>query len=327
MNGKIKCGYCGCIMNSSCMNIQQHKCFENYQDDVHLLHVDENQVVRIVPRYDENSDINTTIPTDVVVPVENDSKTSDNDEILIELVFQRPALWNHKLPLQDRTNLKKDALWLEVSNGMGGGKATIKWVKNRWKDLRDAYVKARKKIKAYIPSGCDTETANKLRKSSFRFYEQMQFLETTLVTETTVSSLSIDSSSKDSSSKDSNFRSDSSCSDSIDLHVDSLKTSYESISPKMTLNEPFTPSNTFATLTSKAKASKNKRKRLNSTEQDDIQEGLLKALCQPLNQPDAVDGILLKLGEGLRRLSYRERSKLEIQWLRELMEVEEQHNN
>lgn len=63
--------------------------------------------------------------------------------------------------------------------------------------------------------------------------------------------------------------------------------------------------------------------RPNSTEQNDIQEGLLEALRQPLNQPDAVDGILLRLGEGLRRLPYRERSLLEIQWLRELVQVEE----
>ncbi|EFN73586.1 hypothetical protein EAG_01908, partial [Camponotus floridanus] len=42
------------------------------------------------------------------------------DELPTELVFERSALWNYKIPLQDRTNLKKDALWLEISNRMGG---------------------------------------------------------------------------------------------------------------------------------------------------------------------------------------------------------------
>lgn len=73
-----------------------------------------------VPRYGhKNLEINTAD----VVPVE--TKSDDTDETLIELVFERPALWNHKLPLQDRTNLKKDALWLEVSNRMGGGDLVI----------------------------------------------------------------------------------------------------------------------------------------------------------------------------------------------------------
>lgn len=64
------------------------------------------------------------------------------------------------------------------------GDITVKWVKSRWKDLRDAYVKARKKVKAYVSSGSDTATAKKLRKSSFRFFKRMQFLEITLATET-----------------------------------------------------------------------------------------------------------------------------------------------
>jgi len=63
------------------------------------------------------------------------------------------------------------------------GNATIKWVKNRWKDLRDAYVKARKKFKPYVPSGSDTATAKNLRKISFRYFERMQFLEAALTTE------------------------------------------------------------------------------------------------------------------------------------------------
>lgn len=69
---------------------------------------------------------------------------------------------------------------------------------------------------------------------------------------------------------------------------------------------------------------------LDRTEQNNVEESLLEALHQPLQQPDAIDGILLRLGEGLRRLSYRERTLLEIQWLREFVAAEERdavHNN
>ncbi|XP_029662779.1 uncharacterized protein LOC115235256 [Formica exsecta] len=120
---KIKCGFCGWIINvGSCANIEKHKCFEKYREELHLLHIDENHVATMIPRYGHNK--NSEINTSAVIRVENNVETKSDDgtdETLIELVFERPALWNYKLPLQDRTNLKKDALWLEVSNRMGGG--------------------------------------------------------------------------------------------------------------------------------------------------------------------------------------------------------------
>lgn len=42
--------------------------------------------------------------------------------------------------------------------------------KARWKYLRDNYAKARKKAKAYIPSGSAAK-AGGLNKSKFRFYD------------------------------------------------------------------------------------------------------------------------------------------------------------
>lgn len=56
-----------------------------------------------VPRYDENAELNITMSGNVAVIPAEDSKTkADNnaDETLIELVFQRPAIWNYKLPIQ-----------------------------------------------------------------------------------------------------------------------------------------------------------------------------------------------------------------------------------
>lgn len=63
------------------------------------------------------------------------------------------------------------------------GIVTVQWVKDHWKYLRDAYMKARKKIKSYIPSGSSAASAKRARQTSFRFYERMTFLETTLRTE------------------------------------------------------------------------------------------------------------------------------------------------
>jgi len=42
------------------------------------------------------------------------------DEELISIVQQRPALYDHRIPPQERTKLKKNDLWQEVSNCLGG---------------------------------------------------------------------------------------------------------------------------------------------------------------------------------------------------------------
>jgi len=55
------------------------------------------------------------------------------------------------------------------------GALTLEEAKARWKYLRDNYIKARKKIQGYIPSGSVAEAAN-IKKSKFRFYDLMIFL-------------------------------------------------------------------------------------------------------------------------------------------------------
>lgn len=42
------------------------------------------------------------------------------DEELISFVQQRPALYDHRIPSQERTKLKKRDLWQQVSNCLGG---------------------------------------------------------------------------------------------------------------------------------------------------------------------------------------------------------------
>lgn len=51
-----------------------------------------------------------------------------------------------------------------------------------------------------------------------------------------------------------------------------------------------------------------------------------RALLQVLNtniQPSPIDGFMLRLAEGMRRLPYRERSELELEFLMKLRETEE----
>lgn len=42
------------------------------------------------------------------------------DELLIELVRTRRGLWDHSIPLTERTRLKKESLWQEIVNVFDG---------------------------------------------------------------------------------------------------------------------------------------------------------------------------------------------------------------
>lgn len=61
---------------------------------------------------------------------------------------------------------------------------------------------------------------------------------------------------------------------------------------------------------------------------DGLQAALIEALKEPTAQPtDPLDGFLARLGEGMRRLPYRVRARLEIQFLTLLAEKEDLYAN
>jgi len=56
-------------------------------------------------------------------PTSNDDASAQQiscDEQLISCVAQKQALFDHRIPANKESNLKKKALWQEVSNIMGG---------------------------------------------------------------------------------------------------------------------------------------------------------------------------------------------------------------
>lgn len=98
------------------------------------------------------------------------------EELLIRFVQDRPPLYNIKLPVAQRTNLKKNNLWAEIYNLLEG-KQTLEAIKAKWRYLRDCYMKARKKMVLYKPSGSAAET---MCDPGFRYYAMMQFLNDTV---------------------------------------------------------------------------------------------------------------------------------------------------
>lgn len=95
------------------------------------------------------------------------------EERLIKFVQERPPLYNICLPLMERTNAKKIALWGEIRN-LFGDQMSVEELQKKWKYLRDCYIKARKKVTEYRPSGSE---ATPLPNPGFRFYELMKFID------------------------------------------------------------------------------------------------------------------------------------------------------
>ncbi|XP_071652684.1 uncharacterized protein [Temnothorax longispinosus] len=89
-----------------------HNCFEHYDEKMHAVSIDEDFVVTIV----QNSNQADTEDTSN----EHQSSTDHRDEMLINVVQTKPALYNFHFPPTEQTKAKKKALWKEVENMLGG---------------------------------------------------------------------------------------------------------------------------------------------------------------------------------------------------------------
>lgn len=115
---------------------------------------------------------------------------NDVDEVLINAVMKKPCLWDHTISVKLRSPLIVKEAWLEVAKELND-KFEVDDIKKRWRNLKDSYKKARKKATAYIPSGSATIVSD--NKDSFRFYDQMKFLNDSMNSRPTKSNISQDS--------------------------------------------------------------------------------------------------------------------------------------
>lgn len=114
--------------------------------------------------------------TDIIIGTRSGTIKAPPDsfeEQLIKYVQDRPALYNISLPLSDRTNGKKNALWLEIFN-IFGGQYSVEDLQKKWKYLRDSYIRARKRVTQYVPSGSGASVSI---DPGFRHYDLLKFLD------------------------------------------------------------------------------------------------------------------------------------------------------
>lgn len=126
-----------------------HHCFKTYDETIDLINVDSNAVVTM-STYRKRHQTESVVQHEGVSQSDTQSVLSQ-DELLIELARTRRGLWDHSIPLTERTRLKKESLWQEIVNVFDGS-LSMETVKQRWKHLRDSYIKARKKMQGYVRS-------------------------------------------------------------------------------------------------------------------------------------------------------------------------------
>ncbi|XP_018303493.1 uncharacterized protein [Mycetomoellerius zeteki] len=103
-----KCGYCGYYLPQS-YDLMKHSCFYPFDDEINAFNVDENSIVTVVVR--EEYDNNLSEPgtnTCQLTNNEDDVQQEVNiDELLITCVARKLALFDHRIPANERSNLKK----------------------------------------------------------------------------------------------------------------------------------------------------------------------------------------------------------------------------
>ncbi|XP_011863740.1 PREDICTED: uncharacterized protein LOC105559760 [Vollenhovia emeryi] len=142
-------------------------------------------------------------------------------------------------------------------------------------------------------------------KPSFRHYNVMTFLNDTFEYRQTVTSLQRSTYEEQASSSNSV----PSTSTSDNFNVDDID-----------ISTPIADNNNNTSPVSPTSPKSKKRKRINL---DEYEEAFIKSLTHNA-EPNPIDGFVTRLAEGLHRLSYKSRSKLEIEFLSRLYEAEEE---
>ncbi|XP_025261983.1 uncharacterized protein LOC109610035 [Camponotus floridanus] len=320
---KFKCGYCGWLVWSDEDGKITHSCFANCEEivmdkDRNLFRNDSLGAHSRVTNESSIACIEEGIEKENIP--ENFEKQTDRDidEDLISAVKGRPALYDYRISVKERGRKQKDCLWQEISEYLNGF-YTATEAEKRWTCLKDCYRKSRnifkKKQSVAQKSGAAGIPKNYEIKPSFRYYDLMAFLTDTLEYRETVTSLQKSCKEPQASSSNSNIP----CSSNSNSIASTSTTSdnFNNILSPVTNNNTSTSLSPVSPISTKSK----KRKKIDL---DDYEQALLNSLTQN-TEANPIDGFVLRLAEGLRRLSYKSRSKLEIEFLSRLYEVEEEN--
>lgn len=310
---KFKCGYCGWIICCDKDGHISHDCFRNCRE----LIIDNNRNLFKNDSLETHSQVESETETkdenSITYIEENAANKKGNiaenfeehtgydterlDEDLIRAVKERPALYNFRIPVKERGREQKDFLWQEVSECLKGS-YTATEAEKRWTYLKDCYRKVKNIFEILLKkniiqkSGVAGILKNYKIQPVFRHYNVMNFLNDTLEYRQTITSVQ------------------------KSIYEEEASTSKTtSISDNFNIDNILTPNSSSVHPTS---LKSRKRKRVDI---DEYEKAFINSLTQS-TKSNSINGFVSRLAEGLHRLSYKSRAKLEIEFLSRLYEVE-----
>ncbi|XP_011871878.1 PREDICTED: uncharacterized protein LOC105564248, partial [Vollenhovia emeryi] len=193
--------------------------------------------------------------------------------------------------------------WLEVAKELDD-KFEVENIKKRWRNLRDSYKKARKKATAYIPSGSAASASD--NDDSFRFYDQMTFLNDSINSRPTKSNISQDS-----------------C-DSFNLNEvsnsDALSTANGQSIDMDSIGETSGHSSSFDHNQFKEHTKRTRKQSVDA----EFKQSIVQILSDANKRDnDGIEGFLMQLGAIMNKLPYRDRRILEKDIMNLAFEAEE----
>ncbi|XP_071650031.1 uncharacterized protein [Temnothorax longispinosus] len=311
-----QCKHCNFLLPQKNFNLTEHSCFADIDFVKEDIYVDDaNVIFRSLVK--NNKEDGTTEKTSVKHKNKEDKLWGLYDEILIEGV--RTRLWNHTIPVKEKGSLSVKEAWLEISKELED-KFDVYSIKKRWRNLRDCYIKARKKMTAYTPSGSAASTSDK-KKDGFRFFDQMQFLNDSIISRLSVSNVSKESELVNDALDTDDY------SNTMQEHNDTIEEHDEnSIADSQMIEENNTNDSTFGvgksvSRTSSISSHHEKRRKTQSGDAE-FKKNLRKILSER-TPADCIEGFLIQLRDILRRLSYKDCRLLQMKIMNNALEAEE----
>ncbi|XP_072399798.1 uncharacterized protein [Diabrotica undecimpunctata] len=108
------------------------------------------------------------------------------EELLIQCVQARPALWNCRMALQERSKGIREKLWTEIFEEFGSNpEFSIEYLTKKWRNLRDTYIRLKGE---YTPSGSSAK-----KKKKWVYYDYLSFLNDSIGYKPMVSNVKVQS--------------------------------------------------------------------------------------------------------------------------------------
>ncbi|XP_011149897.2 uncharacterized protein LOC105189485 [Harpegnathos saltator] len=307
---RYKCKYCNYFLPKENFIVTNHSCFADIDMTKENIFVDDASVIfrASTENYVENDSTGKKC-----VKNKQDKLWSAYDEVLIETVRARPCLWNVTIPVKERGPLSVKEAWLEINFELEE-KFDVENIKKRWRNLRDCYIKAKKKT-AYTPSGSAAPISDK-KRDGFRFIDQMQFLNDSIISRPSVSNVS-----KESELVSDNVNTD--CSSTMQEPVENENSIAQSqMFKEDNIRENGSQVGTNVSHRSNVSSHNEKRRKTQSSDAE-FKRDLMKILSETTACPDDTEGFLIHLGDILRKLPYKDSRLLQTKIMKYAIEAGE----